>query len=98
MFNLVYTMYIHLKGVIIMTTTIQKWGNSQGVRLPKYILDAIKWQDNEEINIKTEDNRIIIEKVVKTERKNIKELFADFDGQYIPAEIDWGEPVGKEIW
>lgn len=81
-----------------MTTTIQKWGNSQGVRLPKYLLEAIKWQENEELDIKVEDGKIIIEKAKKSERKNIKELFADFDGQYTPDKIDWGKPVGKEIW
>lgn len=81
-----------------MTTTIQKWGNSQGVRLPKYLLEAIKWQENEELDIKVEDGKIIIEKAKKSERKNIKELFADFDGQYTPDQIDWGKPVGKEIW
>ena len=26
-----------------MTTTIHKWGNSQGNRLPMYILEAINW-------------------------------------------------------
>lgn len=81
-----------------MTTTIQKWGNSQGVRLPKYILEAIQWQDNEQISIKTENNKIVIEKAAPTKRKNIKELFADFQAPYTPTEIDWGEPVGKEIW
>ena len=30
-------------------------------------------------------------------RKTIKELFNGFHGNYIPIEIDWGNPVGKEI-
>lgn len=30
--------------------------------------------------------------------KTIEELFAGFDGEYEPVEIDWGKPVGKEIW
>lgn len=81
-----------------MTTTIQKWGNSQGIRLSKSLLDSIKWQENEEINIKTENNKIIIEKVIKAQKKNIKELFENYDGNYIPTKIDWGKPVGKEIW
>ena len=39
----------------------------------------------------------IIEK--ETKRKNIKELFADYEGEYTtPTEIDWGEPVGNEMW
>lgn len=31
------------------------------------------------------------------ERKNIKELFEYWNGEYIPEEIDWGDPVGKEV-
>ena len=81
-----------------MTTTIQKWGNSQGIRLPKYILEAINWNEDEKLDIKTENGKIVIEKTAQRERKNIKELFANLDGEYTPTDIDWGEPVGKEIW
>lgn len=76
-----------------MLTTIQKWGNSQGVRIPKHILDDIKWQENEQLNITTENEKIVIEKVKTIAKKNIKELFADFDGQYSSVEIDWGNPL-----
>ena len=79
-----------------MTTTIQKWGNSQGIRIPKSILDTINWTENEEIIILIKDEKIVIEKAKK--RKNIKELFKDYKGKYEPTEIDWGEPVGDEIW
>lgn len=81
-----------------MNITIKKWGNSQGVRLPKNILEAINWRENDQLNIKVEDGKIVIEKPIKIERKSIKELFANFDGEYTPADINWGSPVGKEIW
>ncbi len=81
-----------------MVTTIQKWGNSQGIRLPKHLLQAIKWRENEKISIQTKDGKIIIEQAQTTQRKNIKELFAGFQGTYESPEIDWGKPVGKEIW
>lgn len=81
-----------------MTTTIQKWGNSQGIRIPRILLEEVKWSENEPIEIKVEDNKIVIEKAPKTERKNIKELFKDYKGEYEPSEIDWGEPGGKEVW
>ena len=29
--------------------------------------------------------------------KTIKELFEGFSGEYVPEEMDWGIPVGKEI-
>lgn len=79
-----------------MVTTIQKWGNSQGIRIPKYLLDAVKWSDDERLVLSVDKGRIIIEKAEP--RKNITELFADFDGEYVPIEVDWGEPAGEEIW
>ena len=79
-----------------MTTTIQKWGNSQGVRIPKYLLDVLNLNENDEIVLSAEDNKIIIRKA--NQRKNIIELFKDYDGDYTKEQIDWGEPVGREIW
>ena len=81
-----------------MTTTIQKWGNSQGVRIPKVLLDSIKWSENEEITIIVDNGKLIIEKAKEHKRKNIKELFKDYKGEYEPVKIDWGEPKGEEIW
>lgn len=71
-----------------MTTTIQKWGNSQGIRIPKFLLDAVQWSDDEQLVLSADKNKIIIEKAEP--RKNIMELFANFDGEYVPVEMDWG--------
>lgn len=79
------------------TTTIQKWGNSQGVRLPKHLLDEVHLAENDVISIKADNGVLIIEKAEKL-RKTIKELFADYHGDYEPQEIDFGEQAGKEVW
>lgn len=79
-----------------MITYIQKWGNSQGIRIPKAILDSVNWSDKEELNISTVDDKIIIEKVHK--RKNIIELFDGYNEEYKLEEMEWESPVGKEIW
>ena len=76
-----------------MTTSIQKWGNSQGVRIPKMLLDAVKWDEDEQIVIMVDNGKLVMESV-KEKRKNIKELFADFEGEYEPRDVDWGEPEG----
>ena len=81
-----------------MTTTIQKWGNSQGVRIPKIILDSVNWSENEQIVINVEDGKLVMEKAKEHKRKNIKELFEGYKGDYEPIEIDWGEAKGEEIW
>ena len=79
-----------------MITTIQKWGNSQGIRIPKFLLELVEWCENEEVAVKAEEGKLIIERVEK--RKNIKELFEGFEGEYESVEIDWGKPEGEEIW
>lgn len=79
-----------------MKTSIQKWGNSQGIRIPKTIIDELQWKENEELRINVKNGKIVIEKIY--ERKNIKQLFKDYKGKYQPINIDWGEKVGEEIW
>ena len=81
-----------------MTTTIQKWGNSQGVRIPKILLDSVNWSENEKIVIIVNNGKLVIEKANEHKRKTIKELFENYNGDYEPTEIDWGEPQGEEIW
>lgn len=80
-----------------MTTSIQKWGNSQGIRIPKIMLDEVKWSENEEVTITVYDGKLIIEKV-KKEKESIMELFENYEEEYTPEEIDWGKPEGKEVW
>lgn len=94
-----------------MITTIQKWGNSQGVRLPKVILEAVFLEENDPVEIVAENDSIIIRKPARKRRakrsleerlevfyqKPIDEILAD-DDLYTPTEVDWGKPVGKEVW
>ena len=79
-----------------MTTKLQKWGNSQGIRIPKVILNEVKWDKNENIIIRVDNGKLIIEKANK--KKNIKEIFEGYEEDYIPEEIDWGKKEGNEIW
>lgn len=81
-----------------MTVKIQKWGNSRGIRIPKVILDDLVWSDNEEVDLTVSDGKIIIERLERRERPDIHDLFAGYDGRYDPADIDWGEPSGREVW
>ena len=53
-------MYIPIMEVFYMTTTIQKWGNSQGIRIPKFLLDAVQWSDDEQLVLSADKNKIII--------------------------------------
>ena len=92
-----------------MTGTIQKWGNSQAIRLPKPILDLVFLKENDSVQILTEDNKIIIQKSeAKPKHKTFQQRLEEYYGKdfetilaevdYQPAEADWGKPVGEEIW
>jgi antitoxin MazE len=80
-----------------MTVKIQKWGNSLGIRIPKNVLDELGWKDNEELDIRVSNGKLIIERANIFKRKNIFELFAENEGEYESIEIDWGHSSGKEI-
>ena len=79
-----------------MTSTIQKWGNSHGIRLPKLLLDDMNLSVGSEVELTVADEAIIIRPIAKT--RTIQELFASYDGDYKPQEIDWGAPKGSELW
>lgn len=75
---------------------VQPWGNSQGIRIPKKILDAADIRTGSEVSVTLENSRIVIEGIKR--KKNIRELFEGYDGDTTTKETDWGSPVGKEIW
>ena len=81
-----------------MTVKLQKWGNSQGIRIPKFMLDDLTWSENEMVDIIIDDGRIIIERSKTNQIPDIHAPFEGFKGNYVPAEPDWGEPSGREVW
>ena len=81
-----------------MTATIQKWGNSQGIRISKTMLDDLKWNNDEKVSMTVKDNSIIIEKIDDVSGKTIEELFEGYKGKYEKVDIDWGKAQGKEVW
>ncbi len=81
------------------TVTIQKWGNSQGIRIPKYILETINWSTDEVLDMEIQDNTIVLRKK-NTDYPliDLEEKFAEYCGEIPKGEYDWGEPQGEEIW
>ena len=80
-------------------STIQKWGNSHGIRIPKHLLNSLQWQQGEKITMSVEGKKLLIEQAPISRHKNIKELFKDFNPQnYTAHAIDWGKPSGDEVW
>ena len=82
-----------------MHTKIQKWGNSQGLRLTKVILKEIQAAVGDEIEIYTQEGKIIVEPIKQVRGKyDLKSLVDNIPEEYKTVEVNWGKPVGKEEW
>ena len=82
-----------------MLSKVQKWGNSQGLRFTKALLQEAQINVGDEVNVSVQEGRIIIEPVTKVRGKyDLKELVSKMPQEYHVEELDWGEPIGKEVW
>ena len=80
-----------------MYTTIQKWGNSHGVRIPKQLLEALELHESDKVEIERQQDVIIIRKAGMRHR-TLEERMAGFKGFYEFSECDTGAPIGNEVW
>lgn len=80
-----------------MEARLQKWGNSDGIRIPSNILKSLNLKTNDKVKLILEEDRIII-----TKSKNIKisleERFKNYKGENLVKDFEWDEQRGKEIW
>ena len=94
----VYTIigWQEVKEMIRMTATLQKWGNSQALRLTKEVLKAAQFRENEEVEIFADETGIKIQRAQKIE--TLTDLFKNYNDDYQSMEWNTGAPTGKEVW
>ena len=87
-----------------MKTKLQQWGNSQGIRLPKSIVESLGITVGTEVMIEVADDRSQItitpvdcHRPVRG-RHRIEDLVASSSPGCFDGECDWGSPQGKEVW
>ena len=82
-----------------MVTKVQKWGNSQGLRFSKAILEEAHINVGDQVNISVKKGQIIVEPATKVRGKyDLRELVSKMPPNYQVEEFDWGKPIGKEVW
>lgn len=82
-----------------MITKVQKWGNSQGLRLSKELLSGVDIQVGDAVEVMVHEDSIVISPVQRMRvRHNLLELVQDIPEDYEPQELEWGAPVGREVW
>jgi antitoxin MazE len=80
----------------MMVSKVQKWGNSQGLRLPKHVLDLADIAIGDDVQIIVGPGQITVKKAGS--KYDLAELVARIPKHYKAKEVDFGPPVGREEW
>lgn len=91
-----------MDGVDNMEARLQKWGNSDGIRIPSSFLKSLNLKTNDKVELVQQEDIIIISKPKKKhltleERFEMFERLPDSEKGKIES-YDWGEDLGKEIF
>jgi len=82
-----------------MITRIQRWGNSQGLRLARQILEDARISVGDDVDVAARDGMIVIAPVRRVRgRVSLQKLVSRIPEGYNTEETDWGKPLGKEVW
>lgn len=79
-----------------MKTTIQKWGNSLAVRIPRPFAEEIHLQENTTVDLTIRSGKLVIvpaEPVV-----TLESLVEQITNENRHDEIETGRRVGNEVW
>jgi antitoxin MazE len=83
--------------------SIKKWGNSNGLRLPKSVMEYLQIHTEDKVKITQEElngkKRLIIEAVDSDNDLTIEQLFENYKEEKVHVTIqDLGNAVGNEKW
>jgi antitoxin MazE len=81
------------------TQQTQEWGNSTGIRIPKKVLQVVKWKNDQEVFIDVKGSSIVLTPVKKDAQKlpTIDQLLEGVTPGNVHPAVDWGPDVGREI-
>jgi len=80
-----------------MLVKIQKWGNSQGLRLTKHILESANLAVGDDVEVLVSEAEIRLRKKARP-KFDLAEMVAQMPKNYRVNEESFGPPVGKEEW
>jgi antitoxin MazE len=80
-----------------MKSQIGRWGNSLAIRIPKYVVEALNLNSDDVVECSVENGKLVVEPIQALPELSLEELLA---GVVEPSEpeVDWGQPMGEEVW
>ncbi|MGI6055357.1 MAG: AbrB/MazE/SpoVT family DNA-binding domain-containing protein [Bilifractor sp.] len=79
-----------------MKVKARKIGNSLAVSIPSVIAKIFPIGEGDTVDISLNDDHIEI--TPEYHFTGLDDLFKNYDGKDKMEDIDWGNPIGKEIW
>ena len=74
-----------------MLAKVLKWGNSQGLRLTKALLNEAGIHVGDDVNVSVQRGRIVVEPVSRVRgRYDLEPLLSQMPEEYQPEELDGG--------
>lgn len=82
-----------------MITKIQRWGNSQGIRLSKETLASAGIEVGEMVDVSVNDGVVIVKPANRVRGGvDLAQLIAQIPEDHEPEAFNWGDPAGNEVW
>lgn len=82
-----------------MITRIQKWGNSQGLRLSKTLLSDADLDVGDAVDVAVRKGALVVTPVRRVRGgHDLRDLVRRIPKGFRHAKLDWGPPVGREVW
>jgi antitoxin MazE len=80
-----------------MKSQIGQWGNSLAIRIPKYVVEALELKPNDAVECTVEAGKLVVQRIQNLPELSLEELLAGVTEPPEP-EVDWGKPMGDEVW
>jgi len=79
-----------------MNATIQKWGNSLALRIPKSVAQQIRVGEGDDVELRVDGQGLVVRPARR--RYRLAELLRKITDTNRHCETDWGKPTGEEAW
>ncbi|ECD8384010.1 type II toxin-antitoxin system antitoxin MazE [Salmonella enterica] len=79
-------------------SNVKRWGNSPAVRIPASVMQALNLNIDDEIKIELVEGKLIIEPVTDEIEFSLDQLVDGITDENLHDLIEWGAPVGGEVW
>jgi len=80
-----------------MHVQVQKWGSSLAVRIPKPLAEYAEVKEGTVLNLAVSDGKFVATPV-RRRKLSLTQLLAKVNRKNLHAEVEFGSPIGREIW